>query len=168
MAIELSGDALIGAAIALVSVTIAQFLQYYFTSRKEKERVYKESIQKVKASLLKARINLRDLYISSVKIDTYYAVPLSPEEWKDFSKNVIIGLIEVSSALHSFRKTKDIANSVDEIYDDAMNFTLFIEEKTNRFSKIIGGKNSVNGKVIYKKYSELIEKIDKILKRPID
>ena len=130
---EISGDVLVGASIALVGIAIGQFLQYLFSTKKENKMLYIDSLKKSKNAILKARFNIRDRYISSVKIESYRTIPLSKEEWRDFSRNIVIGLIGISSNLYTFSKTKDIAKSIDDIIQGCYEFYIIIRRKNKAF-----------------------------------
>lgn len=130
-------DTITGAVIAIVSIVVAQALQYVISTKKEKRNLKIQNIKNFKEIILKLRVHAAELYAG-----------VSEKQQKINSLDLLIELHKLCGDLYTLPETKQLAEKVEDLIKDY-----------NEYRMLVGTKKADKAKTLLTNKLQELEKI---------
>jgi hypothetical protein len=159
-------ETIVGGLLVIAGMLIEKIFSYSLGERSEKKNVMIENMKKMKNTLLKLKFHLYSLH------STIYTLNLNSHRGFSFGSHshetyeMYKELMSLSSELFTYKKSKELATSVDKLIEDLGDFSRLIDDLViyNYKKQKITEKERKN---IDDKFDDIKQKIDDLLKMSV-
>jgi hypothetical protein len=159
-------ETIVGGLLVISGMLIEKIFSYYLSEKSEKRNVAIENMKKMKNTLLKLKFHIYSLHSTIYTLDLKSHRDFSFGAHSHETYEMYKELMSLSSELSTYKKSKELASSIDKLIDDLGEFSRLIDELVtyNFEKKAITDQDRLK---IDKTFKDIKQKIDDLLKMSV-